>query len=77
MTDQPYTGTGTLVSLKVEGCKVNALAYSDSQVNTVMAHYVHQHEFPILPPGLPPKLNRVGRHKEKTPWLCDLASPGL
>ena len=38
-----------LVSLKVEGCKINALADSGSQVNMGMPSYVHQHEFPILP----------------------------
>ena len=46
-----WLGPETLMSLKVEGCKVNTLADSGSQVNTVMPSYVHQHEFPILPLG--------------------------
>ena len=44
-----WLGSETLVSLKVEGHEVNALADSDSQVNTVMPSYMHQHEFPVLP----------------------------
>ena len=35
----------------VEGCKINVLADSGSQVNTVMPGYVCQHEFPVLPLG--------------------------
>ena len=46
-----WLGPETLVSLKVEGHEVNALADSGSQVNTVMPGYMHQHEFPILPLG--------------------------
>ena len=69
----------TLVSLEVEGCEVNALADSGSQVNTVTPGYVHQHEFPILPLGDLvdyPLLSRVGKQEDKAPWLCDLVSPG-
>ena len=44
-----WVGPETLVSLKVEGHKINALADSGSQVNMVMPGYVHQHEFPVLP----------------------------
>ena len=46
-----WLGPETLVSLKIEGCKVNALADSGSQVNTVTPGYVHQHKFPVLPLG--------------------------
>ena len=41
----------TLMSPKVEGHEVNALADSGSQMNTVMPGYVCQHGFPILPLG--------------------------
>ena len=41
----------TLVGLMVEGCEVNALVDSDSQVNTVTPNFVCQHKFPILPLG--------------------------
>ena len=44
-----WLGPETLVSLKVEGHEVNALANSGSQVNTVTPSYVSQHEFPVLP----------------------------
>ena len=53
-SDRPTThwlGPETLVSLRVEGHKVNALADSGSQVNTVMPGYVHQYEFAVLPLG--------------------------
>ena len=43
-----WFGPETLVSVKVEGCEINALADSGSQVNTVMPGYVHQHKFPVL-----------------------------
>ena len=46
-----WLGPETLVSLKVEGHEINALADCGSQVNTVTPSYVHQHEFPILPQG--------------------------
>ena len=52
--DRPTThwlGPETLMSLKIEGCKINALADSGSQMNTVMPGYMHQHGFPILPLG--------------------------
>ena len=39
------------MSLKVEGCEVNALADSGSQVNTVTSGYECHHEFPVLPLG--------------------------
>ena len=52
MTDQPHTGLALkLLSLKIEGHEVNALADSGSQVNTVTPGYVCQHKFPILPLG--------------------------
>ena len=44
-----WVGPKTLVSLQVEGRKVNALADSGSQVNTVTPGYVHQYAFPMLP----------------------------
>ena len=44
-----WLGPETLVCLKIEGCEVNALADSSSQVNNVTPIYMHQHEFPILP----------------------------
>ena len=44
-----WVGSETLVSLKVEGHEINALADSGSQVNTVMPGYVCQHKFPVLP----------------------------
>ena len=48
----PHTGLVLrLMSLKIEGHEVNALADSGSQVNTVTPGYVHQHEFPVLPLG--------------------------
>ena len=46
-----WVGPETLVSLVVEGCEINLLADSGSQVNMVMPGYVCQHEFPILPLG--------------------------
>ena len=46
-----WIGLETLMSLKVEGHEVNALADSGSQVNTVKPSYVCQHEFPVLPLG--------------------------
>ena len=52
----------TLVSVKVEGHKINALADSGSQVNMVMPGYVCQHEFPVLALGdlVDHPLNLVG-----------------
>ena len=63
-----WFGPETLVSPKVEGCKVNALADSGSQVNTVMPGYVRQHKFPILPLGdlMDHPLNLVGLEGMKT-----------
>ena len=57
-----WVGPETLVSLKAEGCEINALADSGSQVNTVMPGYVCQHEFPVLPLGdlVDHPLNLVG-----------------
>ena len=51
-----------LVSLKVEGHEINALADSGSQVNTVTPGYVCQHGFPVLPLGglVDHPLNLVG-----------------
>ena len=43
-----WVGPETLVDLWVEGRKVDALADSSSQVNTVMPDYVHWYEFPVL-----------------------------
>ena len=43
-----WVGPETLVSLKVKGHKINVLADSGSQVNTMMPGYVRQHEFPVL-----------------------------
>ena len=44
-----WLGSETLMSLRVEGLEVNALADSGSQVNTVMPSYLHQLKFPVLP----------------------------
>ena len=44
-----WLGPETLMSLKVEGHEINALADSGSQVNMVTPGYTHQHKFPILP----------------------------
>ena len=44
-----WVGPETLVHLWVEGREVDALADSDSQVNTVTPNYVYQFEFPMLP----------------------------
>ena len=52
MADGPtahWVGPMTLVGLQVEGSEADALANSGSQVNTMTAGYVHQHEFPVLP----------------------------
>ena len=38
-----------LVDLTIEGRDVNALADSDSQVNTIMPTFVQQYGFPVLP----------------------------
>ena len=46
-----WLGPETLMSLKVEGHEVNALADSGSQVNTGMPSYVCQHELPVMPLG--------------------------
>ena len=46
-----WVGLETLVSLKFEGHKINALTDNGSQVNMVMPGYVCQHEFPVLPLG--------------------------
>ena len=43
-----WVGPETLVSLKVEGHKVNALADSGSQVNMMTPGYVCQNKFPVL-----------------------------
>ena len=43
-----WVGPETLVGFWVEGRRVNALANSGSQVNTVMPNYVCQYEFPML-----------------------------
>ena len=68
----------TLVSLKVEGHEINALADSGSQVNTVMPGYVYQHDFPVLPLGgpcgSPSQPGWIGWHEDSTSWLCDPAS---
>ena len=38
-----------VVKLVVQGCEVNALADSGSQVNTVMPEFVTQNKWPVLP----------------------------
>ena len=57
-----WVGPETLVSLKVKGHEINALADSGNQVNTVMPGYVNQHGFPVLPLGdlVDHTLNLVG-----------------
>ena len=57
-----WLGPKTLMSLKVEGCEINALADSGSKVNTVIPSYECQHKFPILPLGdlMDHPLNLVG-----------------
>ena len=50
--DDPTTnwlGPETVVKLVVEGCEVNALADSGSQVNTMMPKFVTQNGWPVLP----------------------------
>ena len=44
-----WIGPETLVDLMTEGRNVNALVYSDSQVNTNMPTFVQQCGFPVLP----------------------------
>ena len=44
-----WIGPETLVDLMIEGRNVNALAYSGSQVNTIMPAFVWQCGFPVLP----------------------------
>ena len=58
----------TLMSLKVEGQEINALADSGSQLNTTMPGYVCQHEFPVLPLGdlVDHPLNLVGLGGRRT-----------
>ena len=75
-----WLGPEILLGLKIEGCGVNALADNGIQVNTVTSGYVHQHKFPVLPledlVDYPPKLNMVGRYRDKASWICGLVSPG-
>ena len=59
-TPTHWVGPKTLVGLRIEGRKVNALADSGSQVNTVMPGYMHQYEFPILPLCVDHPLNLIG-----------------
>ena len=67
-----WDGPETLVSLKVEGHEINALADSGSQVNMVMPGYVHQHKFPVLPLGdfVDHPLNLIGLGSTRTQPLC-------
>ena len=44
-----WLGPEAVVKLVVEGCEVNALADSGSQVNTVMPKFVTQNGWPVLP----------------------------
>ena len=44
-----WLGPETVVKLVVEGCEVNTLADSGSQVNTVMPEFVTQNGWPVLP----------------------------
>ena len=44
-----WLGPETVVKLVVEGCEVNALADSGSQVNTMMPKFVTQNGWPVLP----------------------------
>ena len=44
-----WLGPETVVKLVVEGCEVNTLADSGSQVNTVMPEFVTQSGWPVLP----------------------------
>ena len=44
-----WLGPEAVVKLVVEGCEVNALADSGSQVNTVMPEFVTQNGWPVLP----------------------------
>ena len=44
-----WLGPETVVKLVVEGCEVNALADSGSQVNTMMPKFITQSVWPVLP----------------------------
>ena len=44
-----WLGPEAVVRLVVEGCEVDALADSGSQVNTVMPEFVTQNGWPVLP----------------------------
>ena len=44
-----WLGLDTVVKLVVEGCEVDALADSGSQVNTMMPEFVTQNGWPVLP----------------------------
>ena len=44
-----WLGPEAVVKLVVEGCEVNALADSGSQVNTVMPKFITQNGWPVLP----------------------------
>ena len=44
-----WLGPEAVVKLVVEGCEVNTLADSGSQVNTVMPKFVTQNGWPVLP----------------------------
>ena len=44
-----WIGPEMLVDLTIEGRNVNALADSDSQVNTITPTFVQQYGFPVLP----------------------------
>ena len=44
-----WLGPEAVVKLAVEGCEVNALADSGSQVNTMMPEFVTQNGWPVLP----------------------------
>ena len=44
-----WLGPEAVVKLRVEGCKVDALADSGNQVNTVMPKFITQNGWPVLP----------------------------
>ena len=71
-----WLGPETVVKLVVEGCEVNALADSGSQVNTVMLEFITQSRWPVLPledlVDHPPHLVGLGGNQM---WLLGFIIP--
>ena len=75
-----WLGPEAVVKLVVEGCEVNALADSGSQVNTMMPEFVTQNGWPVLPledlVDHPLSLGGVGRQLDAATEICHPKGPG-